>query len=189
MPTILQCAESIQKLGHPIRILVAGDGPLRSLVETTIREKNLYSVIYLGRLEVHGLSRLYERCDIALSSYVADSTVSMPIKAYDYFVAGLPLVNSLGRNLGALVRQHNLGLQYEAENSDSLLMALITLVKNPELRRIARANALALAPTFDCRVQYQRGCEFYRKVRLSRYPNLVIMASKPWHRFLMWDHA
>jgi glycosyltransferase involved in cell wall biosynthesis len=168
LPTILRCAQNIQRLGHPIRILLAGDGPLRSLVEGTIRENNLHSAIYLGRLEVNILRQLYEQCDIALSSYVANSTVSMPIKAYDYFAAGLPLVNSLGRDLGDFVRLHRLGLQYEPQNAESLLTALVSLANNPELRQIARTNALALASTFDCKLQYPKATQLIEKVGSER---------------------
>lgn len=164
LPTILRCAERIQELGHPIRILLAGDGPLRPLVEATIREKKLHSITYLGRLDVDVLCRLYAQCDLALSTYVANSTVSMPIKAYDYFAAGLPQVNSLGRDLGELIRRHQLGLQYEPGNPESLLAALVTLANNPQLRLIARINALDIAPSFDWRRQYGKAVRFIEKI-------------------------
>ena len=164
LPTILRCAERIQEFGHPIRILLAGDGPLRPLVEATIRERKLHSITYLGRLDVDVLCRLYAQCDLALSTYVANSTVSMPIKAYDYFAAGLPQVNSLGRDLGELIRRHQLGLQYEPGNPESLLAALVTLANNPQLRLIARINALAISPSFDWRRQYGKAVRFIEKI-------------------------
>ena len=163
LPTVLCCAEAIQSAGHPIRILLVGDGPLRPLVEATIQEKKLRCVSYLGRIDVDMLCRLYAQCDVALSTYVANSTVSMPIKAYDYFAAGLPLVNSLRRDLGEIVRRHQLGLQYEPENPESLLRALVTLASDPALRQTARGNALTLANTFDCQAQYPKAVRFIEK--------------------------
>ena len=168
LPTILRCAENIQSAGHPIRILLAGDGPLRSFVESTIHKKKLYSVIYLGRLDVDMLCRIYSQCDVALSTYVSNSTVSMPIKAYDYFAAGLPLVNSLGRDLGDFVRSHRLGVQYEPENEKSLLVALLALAQNSELRQTARTNALALAAEFDWRSQYIKAVQLVEAVGVKK---------------------
>jgi hypothetical protein len=88
----------------------------------------------------------------------------MPIKAYDYFAAGLPLVNSLGRDLGGFVRSHRLGVQYEPENAESLLAALLALAKNTELRQTACTNALALASVFDWRTQYVKAVQLVETV-------------------------
>ena len=50
----------------------------------------------------------------------------MPIKAYDYFASGLPIVNSLGRNLGQIVETESLGYNYNSEDPKSLQEAILT---------------------------------------------------------------
>ena len=154
--TIMGCGELIQAAGQPIRIILAGDGPLRAYVEQTIRERQLTSVVYLGPLHVESLRQLYEQCDFALSSYVAGSTVSMPIKAFDYLAAGLPIINSLGRDLGALVAHEQVGLQYKPEDAEDLFKAVTTMAQDSNLRQMARGNALRVAQDFDTSVQYQK---------------------------------
>jgi glycosyltransferase involved in cell wall biosynthesis len=156
LPTIMRCAERIQAAGLPIRIVLAGEGPLRAYVEQTIRERRLTSAVYLGPLHVESLRHLYDQCDLALSSYVAESTVSMPTKAFDYLAAGLPIINSLGRDLGALVAHERVGLQYKPEDAEDLFKAVTTLAQDSALRQAARSNALAVARGFDTRVQYQK---------------------------------
>jgi glycosyltransferase involved in cell wall biosynthesis len=154
--TIMGCAERIQAAGLSIRIMLAGEGPLRAYVERTIRDRRLSSVVYLGPLHVESLRQLYEQCDFALSSYVAESTVSMPVKAFDYLAAGLPIINSLGRNLGALVAQEQVGLQYKPEDAEDLFKAVTTMAQDSDLRRTARSNAFRLAEGFDTSIQYQK---------------------------------
>lgn len=156
LPTIMGCAERIQAAGLPIRIVLAGEGPLRAYVERTIRERRLTSAMYLGPLHVESLRHLYDQCDLALSSYVAESTVSMPIKAFDYLAAGLPIINSLGRDLGVLVAQERVGLQYKPEDAEDLFKSVTTLAQDSALRQVARSNALRVAQGFDTRVQYQK---------------------------------
>jgi glycosyltransferase involved in cell wall biosynthesis len=129
---------------------------LRAYVEQTIRERRLTSAVYLGPLHVESLRHLYDQCDLALSSYVAESTVSMPTKAFDYLAAGLPIINSLGRDLGALVAHERVGLQYKPEDAEDLFKAVTTLAQDSALRQAARSNALAVARGFDTRVQYQK---------------------------------
>jgi glycosyltransferase involved in cell wall biosynthesis len=150
------CAERIQAAGLPIRILLAGEGPLRAYVEQTIRERRLTRAVYLGPLRVEILRQLYGQCDFALCSYVTESTVSMPTKAIDYLAAGLPIINSLGRDLGALVAQEQVGLQYRPEDVESLFSAVTTMARDGALRQTARSNSLRVAEGFDKRVQYQK---------------------------------
>ncbi len=149
--TIVACAKLLVNTAPDVKIIVAGDGPLRNLVNHS--QTNL---VYVGSLTSADVSLLYTKCDIALSSYVSGSTVSMPIKAYDYLAAGLPLVNSLGRDLGAFVAEEEVGLHYIAEDAGSMCTALLTLAKDKKLREQMRHNALALADQFDAKIQYQK---------------------------------
>ncbi len=149
--TIVACAGLFATTAPYIKIIVAGDGPLRNLV---IQPQT--NLVYVGSLTSADVSLLYTKCDLALSSYVGESTVSMPIKAYDYLASGLPLVNSLGRDLGEFVTQYQVGLQYSPEDAHSMCTAVLTLANDAELREQMRSNALALADQFDAKVQYEK---------------------------------
>jgi len=162
--SILQCAEALEAERSNVRILIAGDGPLRPLVESTIQGKALTRVHYLGRLDARVLIPIYKHCDVALSSYVSDSTVSMPIKAYDYFAAGLPLINSLGRDLGRFVAEARVGVQYTPEDAEGMRRAIRFLAENPGVRTEMRSNALRLAATFDWEAQYGRAIDLVEAV-------------------------
>ena len=147
--TILLAAEMLESKGCPVTILIAGEGPLKKEVLTAIESKNLKNLIYVGNLSAQAVTRLYAQCDIALSTYVAGSTVSMPLKAYDYMAAGLPIVNSLGRELGAIIREKKIGIQYITQDPVSLSQAIQQLAENSEMRSMMSVNAKRIAPSFD----------------------------------------
>lgn len=159
--TILEVAGLLE--AKPIRhkLILAGDGPLKDFILSTILDKGLNKTIFIGNVCAHELPLLYRMCDIALSSYVSGSTVSMPLKAFDYLAAGLPIINSLERELGEIIKSKEVGLQYKAEDPHSLFEAIESLCINTDLRLKMRDNALKLAAQFDRKVQY------------SRYVNLV----------------
>lgn len=162
--TILLAAEMLQAQDCPVTILIAGEGPLKREVLATIESKNLKNVIYVGNLSAPTVTRLYGFCDIALSTYVSGSTVSMPIKAYDYMAAGLPIVNSLDRELGSIVVEKNIGMQYTSQDPVSLFHAIQKLAQNPQIRHSMSENAKGLALSFDARSQYRKFVKIVEKV-------------------------
>lgn len=154
--TILKCVEKLEYFNLPIKIFIAGDGSLKSLIIDAIKMKNMKKLVYLGRLNIDDLNFFYHKCDMALSSYVESSTVSMPVKAFDYLVAGLPLVNSLNRELGNIVKTHNVGLRYKAEDSDDMFKVIKYLSEDKDSLKCMKKNALELAKTFDKEIQYKK---------------------------------
>lgn len=163
MDSLGGAVESCARLGLPIRFVVAGDGPKRELFQglatrwpTTLR--------FMGVVPAQELATLYSQSDVGLMSYVAGSTVSMPVKFFDYLAGGLAVVNSLGREAGAFVSRHQAGLNYTPQNLDSLMQALQTLAGNETLLRSCKARALALAEGFDSRRQHDRLADFIERV-------------------------
>ena len=162
--TILLAAELLTATDFPVTILIAGEGPLKSEVLTAIERKNLKNLIYVGRLSAQAVTHLYGHCDVALLTYIAGSTVSMPLKAYDYIAAGLPIVNSLYREIGSIIREKNIGIQYEPENPVSLAEAIQKLANNSEMRKEMSENAKRLASFFDEADQHRKFVDIVERV-------------------------
>ena len=154
IPTIIKVAREARQRGFPLRFIIAGDGPLGESVAREAREDLKGIVHYLGRVPQTDLASVYAYSDLALCSYVGRSTVSMPVKAFDYLAAGLPIVNSLGREIGRLVRENKVGFQYEAQSAESLFNVLTSAATNPEEMARMRKRAEKLAMQFDTSVQY-----------------------------------
>jgi glycosyltransferase involved in cell wall biosynthesis len=156
MKTIINCAKNLENLRLPIKIFIAGDGPLKVFIEDSIRINNLKKLVYIGRLNTQDLNYFYGRCDMALSSYVENSTVSMPVKAFDYLACGLPLINSLNRELGEIVVKHVVGLQYKSEDPEDMLRVIKILSADKNTLNLMKKNALNLAKSYDKHLQYDK---------------------------------
>ena len=162
--SLLLAAKSLNFSYPQLKIIIAGSGPLEDLVRSSERETS--NIIYLGSLQTEQLYELFGFCDFGFSTYSESSTVSMPIKCFDYFAAGLPLVNSLKRNLGFLIRNNKLGYQYQASNSNSLEITLKKLISEFDQLDSIKKNCLEFGAIFDNSIQY------------SNFLNLVKMIDK-----------
>lgn len=147
-----------------IRFVVAGDGPKRDKLQAlSVRLPN--TLRFLGPVPAQDLAALYGQCDVGLMSYVIGSTVSMPIKFYDYLAGGLAVVNSLGREAGSFVAQRGVGLNYTPQNLDSLMNALKELASDEVLLRACKSRAFALAEDFDSRRQHDSFASFIEQLQ------------------------
>jgi glycosyltransferase involved in cell wall biosynthesis len=167
IPAIVDLADRLSAdatVGVKLKFLVAGDGPQKQLCLDHVSD----TFLFLGRLGRADLTCLYRHSDIALSTYRGDSTVSMPIKAFDYLRYGLPIVNSLSGDIGALIRSHDIGVNYDASSNSSLAEAVIRLARDQALRRRMSANALALAGVFSADQQYRKFVRLLETVAAQR---------------------
>ena len=157
--TILSAIQTLSASGMPVRFLIAGDGPAKAyLFEHGVNK--MHNATYLGVLDSKVLTRLYRHCDVGLSTYVADSTVSMPVKLYDYLAAGLAIINSLGREVGEIIKVHGAGIEYAAGNPASLVDAIVYLSNNPMERLQMRCRSTDLAYKFDSISQHNQYAKF-----------------------------
>ena len=162
--SIINCAVKVEEQNLDVCIYIAGDGNLRDFIIDSITKYNLTKTTYLGRISPEQLVTYYKKCQLALSTYSRESTVSMPIKAFDYFAAGLPLLNSLGMDLGEMVQDYKLGINYAPGNSDDLFDKIIYLRNNIGLLKEMRLNCLEIAKQFDETVIYKEYIEFCKKI-------------------------
>lgn len=135
-----------------LKILIAGAGPLeQTVIDFAAKNENIF---YLGSLPTDKLYKLFGFCDFGFSTYAEASTVSMPIKCFDYLAAGLPMVNSLKRNLGALIEEHQIGYQYEASNYNSLVETLRKLMDQKDKLNSTKEKCKSVGYEFDNNIQY-----------------------------------
>lgn len=156
---IVRCAEQ----ALPVRFVVAGDGPKKGRLAELGRMRP-QTLKFLGPIDARDLAKVYESCDVGLMSYVQGSTVSMPIKFYDYLAGGLAIVNSLRREAGSFVAVSQIGLNYEAEDLDSLMACIETLARDTAMLVTFKANSLRSADDFDSARQHDKFAQFIEQV-------------------------
>jgi len=162
--SIIYAAEQISNLLPNIKFLIAGSGPLEEWLIKYFELNCPSNINFLGSLQTDKLLQLFRFCDIGLCTYSQYSTVSMPIKAYDYFVAGLPVINSLGRNLGKIVTEYDLGYNYEPENMDSFKKTILEVYAERKKLGTKKNNVKKIALQFEQKIQYSKIVPIVNKI-------------------------
>jgi glycosyltransferase involved in cell wall biosynthesis len=178
--TLLKAAEELGGLELKLSIIIAGDGPLRPLVELFLLKHPKARVKYLGKLDPTRLGALYKRCDIGLCAYSSRSNVEMPDKLYDYTAAGLPIINSLTGEARDVILDRKIGLQYLPGDPDSLLNALRIMTNDGCLRMEMAANSFKIGGEFDQHVQYMKICDILRQIIPDSMHKPQVQAT--WHQ-------
>ena len=166
MDLLATAVEQCASQNLPIRFVVAGDGPKRDQFQA-LAARLPSTLRFLGAVPAQDLATVYGQCDVGLMSYVTGSTVSMPIKFYDYLAGGLAVVNSLGREAGGFIEARQVGLNYIPQNLPSLMQSLQTLAGNAALLRAYKARALLLAKDFDSPRQHDLFAAFIERLNAS----------------------
>jgi glycosyltransferase involved in cell wall biosynthesis len=168
--TVIEAAGLLQnQLGAQcVRILVAGSGPVLHALQFRASELNLTNVEFLGWLAPESLPTLYANADIGLAPYCTWSTVSLPIKAFEYLAYGLPIVTSLTGEMNQLLSQARCGLTYLAGDANSLALSLQQLIADPELRLGMRVRASRASLRFGYEQQYSQFASFVQRVHSVR---------------------
>jgi glycosyltransferase involved in cell wall biosynthesis len=162
--TLINVAKLIDESGSKIKIIIAGDGPLRGAIENFIACHPNTSLTYVGKLKVEDLVSLYAICDIGLCSYSNKSNVEMPDKIYDYTAAGLAILNSLTGEVRDFLDNYQLGFQYEAGNADDLYHKLSLFELDHSLLKQKTSNSYELGMKFDVHLQHQKLIDLIEQV-------------------------
>ena len=131
----------LEAVGTDIKLTIAGHAP----ADEGVRRHN---VTFAGVVPPNELAKLYANASAGIATYAEGSTVALPLKLFDYFAAGLPVITSLAmiENLGA-------GIRYKAGDAASLRAAILSL---PGRRAELSKRARELSKRFDARVLYEQ---------------------------------
>lgn len=128
-----------------IRLVIAGDGPLRGDLERDARERGLErSIVFTGALPHEEIPAWIRRFDIALAPYPRPKHdfYFSPLKIFEYMACGVPVVAAGLGQIPDIVRDGETGLLYQPDESGTLLAACEHLLDEPRLREsLGRAAA------------------------------------------------
>jgi glycosyltransferase involved in cell wall biosynthesis len=164
IPTLIEAALRLEGSASPLHIVIAGDGPLRRAVEQRCADPTNTRLHYLGKLAPRQLAALYRVCDIGLCAYSSRSNVEMPDKIYDYTAAGLAVINSLNGEVREVIARNEIGLAYDAGNTDDLLRQLNVLGSDVALMKRLAANSAKIGLEYDKRTQYAKMTELIARL-------------------------
>ena len=152
---LLKAVSLLQAEGAPVTLDVAGDGPLRSLVETYAKQTK--GIIFHGYLASTELDELIRRSHVGVVPMRQDSGVAVPNKVIDYAMNNLCILNGLKGKTEDLLMEYDAGVFYQVDDCTSLVCAIRELIGGREVVRQKGMNARRMAETcFNGEMIYQK---------------------------------
>ena len=138
--TLLRLAKDLKTRNADIALVIAGDGPLKSLV-IEAEQDGLHNLIYLGQLPRDKYVEFIRTCDIGIVSTQTNVSVpTYPSKCVDYLLAPLPIIAIVeaSTDFGRIIQDSGCGLLCGSDRVDELASMIIQLAANDLLREKMR---------------------------------------------------
>lgn len=124
---------------HPsLRLVVAGDGPLRTELASAFERRGLSAhVVFTGALAHAEIPPLLRELDVALAPYPLHDHgfYFSPLKLFEYMATGVPVVAARVGQIAEIARSGETALLYPAGDGAALAAACELLLGDEALRR------------------------------------------------------
>ena len=157
--TLMDAALSLQNSGKKhIMFKILGQGPEGDNLKRYVAEKKINNVDFVGFVDYEIMAAYLSKSDMTINSVKRRASQSIINKVADYFAAGVPCLNgSSCQEMRDLIDNYHAGLNFEAENVDSLVEAILIIDSDKEMAKEYGENAKKLAKEkFDRSVTYHQ---------------------------------
>jgi glycosyltransferase involved in cell wall biosynthesis len=127
---VLRAFALIQARIPSARLIVAGDGPERKVLENLARELGLQHTEFTGRVSHEHVAQLYDSADIFLNASEIDN---QPLSLLEAFACGLPVVTTDAGGIPHMVRADETALMVPRGEYDQLAECALRLLDEPML--------------------------------------------------------
>jgi len=162
---LLQAYQLLQERVPQVRLIVVGDGPLRSRLEGFIESRRLENVVMAGYVPDEVLPRYYATADIFCAP--ATGSESFGIVLLEAMASGLPVVATEIPGYLSVVEAGRDSLTVRPKSPVEVAAALTVLARDPELRARLGAAGLARAQRFSWREVTGQVLEVYQQARMA----------------------
>lgn len=153
LDTLLDAAKALKVApdGDLYRILMLGDGASKEALRKRAEIEGLDNVIFLDTVSKDQVVRYWSLLDASIIHLKKDElfTAVIPSKLFECMGMAVPVLHGVEGESADIVTREGVGLLFESENSESLIIGLRRLAKNPELLAHFRANGPKSAKRFD----------------------------------------
>lgn len=155
--TIILAAKKIKDIGKTnIKFKILGQGPDEKKFKRCKEEIHADNVEFVGFLPYEKMAAFLSKSDITINAVKKNASQSIINKVADYLFAGIPMLNSCTcKEQLDMVNDYKIGLNYEAENAESLAECILQLISDKSKCIEYGENAKKLAlEKFDRRTSY-----------------------------------
>lgn len=157
MQAVIEAARQLRNDAKPVRVLICGDGENLPLYRRLASDCE--NVLFTGWIKAPQIRALLPRAHLGLVPYrnTPDFMMSVPNKAVEYLSAGIPVATSLRGTLARVLREHDCGVQFDANRPQTLADQIRSMRDNPDAHRErARRAAELFQREFVAEVVYGR---------------------------------
>jgi glycosyltransferase involved in cell wall biosynthesis len=137
--------ETLARTYPGVRLVVAGDGPLRASLENALRELGVSSrVIFTGLVAHEEVPQIMRQFDLALAPYPRPEHAFYfsPLKLFEYMACGVPVVAAALGQITELLQDGETGMLYPPGDLEIMADRCSELLSNRALHsRIGKAAA------------------------------------------------
>ena len=136
LDVVLQAAERVQRSRVDVMFVIVGDGARLDELKSEARRRGLKQVVFTGRIagrEIPEVIACADACLVHLRPDPLFETV-LPSKMFEGAAMGKPLLVGLVGEGARWVERAGAGICFRPGDADSLLEALGSLIRNPEMR-------------------------------------------------------
>jgi glycosyltransferase involved in cell wall biosynthesis len=146
-----------------IKIILVGDGKLKSGLVQRANQEKLDNIIFLDPVSKAQLAGLFSKCHVGmqiLANIPAFYYGTSPNKFFDYIAFGLPVLINYPGWLSDLVEKYECGVVVKPDDSEGFAKVLVCLSDSRNILRDMSNNANSLAKElFDRNELAQKFCE------------------------------
>ena len=164
---LLKAFHELRRQGLPVRLLLAGDGPQRSMLERFAKKQRMSDVVFLGGIEDAALPRLYATCDIfcAPSLYAEGFGIVLA----EAMAAGKPVAAAANAGYQTLLSGEAARFLVRPGDVGALARALKELVMDASLRARLGEWGRREAKRYDNHALAPKFLTIYREAIRSRF--------------------
>ena len=149
LDAVLLAAAELQSRGRgDIKLVLIGQGKLKSALERQAAELKLDNVVFHSPVGKEKLAGLMSSADVGmqvLANIPAFYYGTSPNKFFDYISAGLPVLNNYPGWLSGMIIQNDCGFSVDPDSPEAFADALVYAADNREKLKSMGENSLRLA--------------------------------------------
>jgi len=142
------------------KLIIIGDGPLKSKLEKHIKERGIDRYTYLFGY-IPDAYRFLNGIDIFVLPSLSEGS---PLSLIEAMVAGKAIIASNIPAIREMVEDRKEALLFDPHNPQQLKNLILTLYNNPKMREKLGENARRKAKQYDVNVIFQKILQIYKRV-------------------------